>query len=115
MVPGNCLQAAVASLMELPIEAVPHFVLYDDWLPGFVKFLKQEGYDFNGTHDFQHIKSWQGVEFKGVDGYAIVVGKSIRNVMHCVIYKDGEMVHDVHPSNAGIIAPEYYYVIEKHP
>jgi hypothetical protein len=31
-VPGNCVQAAVASYLEVPIDAVPHFLLWDDYL-----------------------------------------------------------------------------------
>jgi hypothetical protein len=35
-----------------------------------------------------------------------VVGKSVRGVMHQVLYRDGQLWHDPHPSRAGIIAPE---------
>jgi hypothetical protein len=28
---GNCFQAAIASLLELPLESVPHFCEHDDW------------------------------------------------------------------------------------
>lgn len=112
-VPGNCLQASVASLFELPIEAVPHFILYDDWISVFSKFIKQKGYDFNGTRDFTHIKEWQGVPFHGVGGYAIVCGKSVRGFDHSVIYMGDQYAHDPHPSQAGIISPDYFFVIEQ--
>ena len=42
---GNCLQAAVASLLDLPLEAVPHFMLFGrHWPKAFRLFLKAHGF-----------------------------------------------------------------------
>ena len=37
---GNCLPACIASVLELPLEAVPHFVLEDDWVGALQTFLE---------------------------------------------------------------------------
>ncbi len=41
-IPGNCTQAAVASILELPLDAVPHFLLFlGAWDSALVAFLRQ--------------------------------------------------------------------------
>lgn len=41
--PGNCFQACVASLLELPLDDVPHFIETEapgvDWYVGFTEWL----------------------------------------------------------------------------
>ena len=42
---GNCMQAAVASLLELEIEEVPHFLkTHPNPNYAMMKFLKEKGY-----------------------------------------------------------------------
>ena len=44
---GNCMQAAIASLFELPLEKVPHFIsLGKDWWQTYCDFLQEQGYAF---------------------------------------------------------------------
>jgi hypothetical protein len=44
-------------------------------------------------------------------GYAIADGDGPRGVRHSVVVLDGQIVHDPHPSRAGLIGkPIYYYV-----
>lgn len=47
---GNCIQAVVASLLELELEQVPHFLEFgDDWWNKTYSFLDEHGYSFNGN------------------------------------------------------------------
>lgn len=47
---GNCMQAAIASLLELPLEEVPHFLEFKDgWFSPMYKLLQDKGYDYHGT------------------------------------------------------------------
>lgn len=39
--PGNCLQAAVASLLELEVAQVPHFALYVDWFAAMRRWARE--------------------------------------------------------------------------
>jgi hypothetical protein len=94
---GNCLQAVVASLVEKPLEEVPHFAeMADDvWFDATCKYLNDNGlniYDCD-EEEIPHVK----------DNYVMVVGKSPRGVSHVVLYQSGQMVHDPHPSRAGIL------------
>lgn len=93
-VPGNCLQAAVASILELPLEAVPHFVLFGSkWADALWTFLGELGYDV-------HVKANR--EFCPRD-YCLMSGQSPRgDFLHVVVALGGEMVHNPHPSRAGL-------------
>lgn len=107
---GNCWQAALASVLELPIDEVPHFVDLDerggaevDWWNDSIQWLHERGYSI---HLFD--------KYPDTDDYVLVSGKSPRgDFYHVVIYKDGKMVHDPHPSGAGIETEEDFEIITK--
>jgi hypothetical protein len=45
---GNCMQAAIASLLELSLEEVPNFnILGHEWFNTFYKFLLKYGYEYH--------------------------------------------------------------------
>lgn len=104
---GNCLAACVASILEWPLWAVPAFEdarrglhmnhLLADWLELIGREL-----DWRDGHQF-------------VPGeFYIASGKSPRDVYHAVVYRDGVLVHDPHPSGAGIVSVERIYrIVEK--
>lgn len=100
---GNCLQAAIASLLNKELEEVPHFLLNDEpnWYRKMLDWLDLNGYGL------VEVKDW--VFESGIP--LIAVGKSPRGVYHSVIYQEGKLVHDPHPSKAGIEKPEWYYII----
>ena len=89
----NCLQACIASMLELELNEVPHFAAMPDstWFDEMCKWIESKGfalYDVDGLD--------------AGDDYVFAIGKSPRGVSHVVIYKNGEMVHDPHFSRAGI-------------
>lgn len=99
---GNCLQAVVASLLDLPLDEVPHFVQDDvnsggkvHWWHSMVEFVRTHGWGLHSamldTHPGEHL---------------MVAGPSPRGkgIHHVVIYKDGEMVHDPHPDRTGLVS-----------
>ena len=46
---GNCMQAVIASLLDLPLEEVPHFLLWGNrWYLCFEEFLLSKGYEDYG-------------------------------------------------------------------
>lgn len=90
---GNCLQAAVASLLGLPLDAVPHFSTFA-WWP-------------------QALNLWaHGRQLKVCgertdtipDRRCIVGGKSPRAVAHVVVGNHGQVVWDPHPSRDGLVS-----------
>lgn len=88
--PGNCLQAAVASLLELPLDDVPHFVEYEDWLERLAEFCT--------AHGFRPIMR----PVTAPVAYGMAWGPSPRDVRHAVVWTEGEMAWDPHPSRAGL-------------
>jgi hypothetical protein len=99
---GNCLRAAIASLLELEIEDVPAFEELSDgaWFPALLDFLRERGYGFD--------------QMDATDeptGYVIACGDSPRGIYHAVIYRDGRLAHDPHPSGAGLVSVERYWLI----
>lgn len=104
-VPGNCWQACVASLLELPLDTVPHFILADDWwevTQAYVAAVKP-GWEllcFDGSMDFPLYQFPDKAPT-----HAIGSGPSPRgDFMHAVILdaRTGELAHDPHPSRAGL-------------
>ena len=105
---GNCLAAAIASLIDCTIEEQPPYEDIDKWTSAMIRFLKLKGYEFEGT-----ARNHEANDYEGVDGYVIMCGDSPRgNFGHCVLWKNG-VVHDPHPSNAGLKSPEYFFLIKK--
>ena len=103
---GNCFQAAIASILELPLNHVPHFAELDDtWFDMACHFIKQYGFDIYDCYaeELPYIKG----------SYVLVIGKSERGCNHSVIYQNGKLVHDPHFSNAGVIDISWCAVIKK--
>lgn len=126
---GNCMQAAIASLFELPLNKVPNFIeLGDQWFMIMYNFIKEQGYEFTGTlynyNRFRIINNKKGVKtanlktifyklkrMEGVNGYffASVYSPKYYNpnedpaTTHAVIIdKNLNIVHDVNPENKGV-------------
>ena len=98
---GNCLQAAVATILREPLDGVPNFYLFG---PLWVEALNL------------YLGIWALSVQRDTDesGLTIAVGQSERGVKHCVVCVDGEMVHDPHPSRAGLTSIDYYLGLAGH-
>ena len=99
---GNCMNAALASILEIKIEDIPCFEDMDkyEWFPALSEWLEKLGFyliRFNYTIFFR--------------GYFIVNGISPRGTLHSVVYKDDQMVHDPHPSRGGILKIRSIWVL----
>jgi len=98
---GDCWRACIASITETHIEFVPHFVLFDSswwratnlWLAPRDLAIDQRGTPESGE-------------------YVILCGVSPRDpkITHCVVAlatdrpaSEWEIVHDPHPTRAGIL------------
>jgi hypothetical protein len=107
-VEGNCWAACIASILELPIEEVPNFVVEyegeylkktEEWINGLVKtrlWLK--------GHELGLVTVHCGNSPLGCIGttYWIGVGKSPRGPDHAVVYHGEDLVHDPHPDKTGL-------------
>lgn len=106
---GNCWQTAVASVLELSLSEVPHFVEISDnggehWWVHTQRFLNERGLYIEPIDD--HLYE---------DELYFVSGPSPRGqeLSHVVIYQNGKMVHDPHPDGTGVLEEKYFEVIRK--
>ncbi|MDT0435624.1 MULTISPECIES: hypothetical protein [Streptomyces] len=102
--PGNCLQAVVASLLELPLHTVPHFAAGgEDWLERLVGFCHGHGYALYTVPDGAPCP------------YGMAWGLSPRGVRHAVCWEADHMSHDPHPSRAGLLTVTELIAVEPAP
>jgi hypothetical protein len=128
---GNCMQAAIASLFELPLEVVPNFNAFGhEWFEAFYNFICKQGYEYDGclynNNQYRIINKRENKpmtklrnrlhkikKMEGVGGYfyASVYSPKYYNlndklpVTHAVIIdKDFNIVHDVNPANDGLMS-----------
>lgn len=93
---GNCLMACVASLFRARIEDLPE--LTNDHNDG-------SWYDIlrGAVHRWQytvaHVPNDTPVLPRGTH---LAMGVSDRNLPHVVVMRDGEVLHDPHPSRSGL-------------
>lgn len=103
---GDCQRAVIASLLDLPISTVPHFLQSangnaDDYWRLLQDFCRGYGYAY------LTVPATSGASFFGDDGavYHEISGPSPRGggVTHAVVGRNGEIVFDPHPSRAGLL------------
>jgi hypothetical protein len=125
---GNCYAACIASLLEISITEVPNVEVFFHldglfWSDVMDKFLESKGWELFNNHKFARMHPDDNrVTFimpKGdvdamqlKDRYYLVSGKSARDVNHIVIYKNGYLAHDPHPSREGLITMDNFQVLE---
>jgi hypothetical protein len=129
---GDCMQAVIASLLELELNQVPKFIEIDNWFGAIYSFLKQNGYH---TYNFIHNKNYTRLatptdecfkksnwhrpsiitkkalyRYSGVNGYffASVLSPKFfsltNNATHAVVIdKDYNIVHDPNPEYSEIL------------
>ena len=133
---GNCIQAAIASLLNKTLDEVPDLKNIESgksWFGVLYEFLKDCGYEFDGTwynHKDMNLRSgkdYRRTEFKdlnlpGVDGYFFATVYSpiyhdftdIKNpqVTHAIIVdKDFNIIHDPNPLNKGMSSYPFHDLI----
>lgn len=110
--PGNCFPAAIASIMELPIEDVPWPDSKTDWSEYWdvlARWIAAYGYalveiPIEPPQPFDAVYFWDSaaiVEGEQSPCY-IANGDTVRGSRHSVVYQRGGLVHDPHPSGAGL-------------
>ncbi len=104
---GNCFQACIASLRDLPLSAVPHFC--NDFA------RDQQRFPWN-MHEWLGERGLVYIEFTVEEartassnwwGHHLICGQSPRGkFLHSVIGFNGDPIFDVHPSNQMLLPQE---------
>ena len=97
---GNCFAASVASILELPLQAVPHtFGVNDD----FMRWLAARGLSATIYDASKYVPP----------GYAIAAGPSKRfaGFLHACVAWNGRVVHDPHFSREGLPSGIVEYIV----
>lgn len=98
---GNCLQAAVASLLDLPLDAVPHFMQFAWWDGALEFWARGRG---QTVHHVQFDAPLAANFVRAVPGDRdmVLLGISPREIGHAIVrWADGSE-WDPHPSNDGL-------------
>ena len=113
---GDCMRASVASVLELPIEEVPHFALKParECTADYVRFLAERGYAVYCTYGEDGMASHPEI-LPGEHEYYFGVGPSPRdkNVTHQVVCHKGKVVHDPHPDKTELDGMNYFEILLK--
>jgi hypothetical protein len=114
---GDCFRACVASILELPLEEVPNFTEWSDMYKAAEEWFSTKGFKLYSLHVKDHVLL-DDIFFMCSD-YCILGGKSPRLTQggsvkyHSVVARAHgwglEIVHDPHPSRAGL-EPSYRWV-----
>jgi hypothetical protein len=104
---GDCFRAVIATLLQLPAEAVPHFIHDNPSSEVFNQrlqdFLVPLGY-FYMCFDMFDFDKWKREAGISVPIYHELSGPSPRfpELDHSVVGKDGKVIYDPHPDKQGL-------------
>ena len=103
---GRCLNACIASILEIPEASVPDFPASDDYIADIDRFLAPFGV----------VYKQRPITEPPPKGHHMIEGISPRGGMHAVVGKDGKFVHDPHPGwydpRRGLVKPLRWGVLE---
>jgi hypothetical protein len=113
---GNCFAACIASLFECDINEVPFLGKEESWedyelrLNDFLRKCYQV-FMYVEEYDLDRYKHFFEVDLN--DTYYIVGGDAERGYYHAVVYKNGQLAHDPHPSGVGLLNVQTVYLFQK--
>ena len=98
---GNCTEAAVATLLGLPLDQVPTFYTGESGSQhlNMERFFNERGYELEVCS--ANISP---------ECMYLVSGKSSRGCSHMVVYYDGQLLHDPHPSGEGVLSVSHAFL-----
>lgn len=120
---GDCWRTAVASLLHIPRETVPHFVQLDEVMPNYDWFLetlmfvrkKEPGWTLVCL-DYTSTVFPIYADPMNSPSRVILTGQSPRGEHRHAVLADavtGDILWDPHPSRDGILDRQQVYVLEK--
>jgi len=109
--PGDCVRASVASLLDMDPAKVPHFTSQDDvrvWPLALTAFAAEHGWDIQ--------RRLFDPAIDRLPEFGIAIGSTTRPAAsHAVVIRGGEMVWDPHPSRDGLVEVKQVIEFTPHP
>ena len=99
--PDDCMRACLATYFGCALEDVPE-LQSSEWTAQVRQFARKRGFGYVTIA----VPNEDVFKEAFSSGMLIVSGKSARERLHAVIYKDGALWHDPHPDSDGIKAVE---------
>jgi len=113
---GDCWRACLASVLELPIEKVPHFgdMNAREGRKAELTFLGNMGFTIYTIYGEGSMTNHPQME-EGDHEYYFAIGPSPRNknISHQVVCHNGEIVHDPHPDKTGLAGISHFEILLK--
>lgn len=101
---GNCVAACLASVTGAPIETFDHIINAYDWWSAFEESCKEYGFSpLRMPVDDERPVILPGVHFGS--------GLSERGFRHMCVYSNGTLIHDPHPSRAGLVEVDMWTLL----
>lgn len=112
---GNCFSAVLASLLELPLRAVPNFVEIDvaggpNWWWLFHNYIRSFYDDRKIVNCF--VRSPPANQYYAVGGLSTQATEE-HPIHHICVYYNGKMVHDPNPKGRGLLTEETCWYIDR--
>ena len=107
---GDCMRAALRTLLQDDLKDCPHPVCDDGWSEEWEDYLEEKGIVIRHTY------LRDGRSYDHIPEICIAVGPAARGVSHAVVYNriTGTMIHDPHPSRSGLLKINWYYHVLDH-
>lgn len=106
----NCIQACIASILDLPLDAVPHVFAKPDWFDMLSCWAKARGYTFVVL---EAPKRSEVAALKNSGGYYIGVVPISSEQSHAVVMRRGKIVFDPEGGQQIHRKPFRYFVFER--
>ena len=106
---GNCMVTCYANALGLDVADCPPFeTFFDVKYPHgeFYKDVVKLWFEKLGYHI--HIAMRDPLPKLNEHTFYFAVGPSTRGVTHMVVWQNGQIYHDPHPSNDGLLSVEYW-------
>ena len=101
---GDCVQAAVATALQLPLVAVPNFSTFGGfWYHAMALWGATRGI---------YVR-WAPLGEPLPDADVIAIGLAARGHKHAVVWRGDHMVHDPHPDRSGLVDTESFIILER--
>ena len=108
---GDCVRAVIASLLDLPLTDVPHFVQIDadggpNWWEHITTWLHARGLALYALDPADPRREpWAGEHYwvSGGSPRGYFTGPDVFSCLHAVVYRDEQLAHDPHPDGGGVV------------